>query len=127
MVQAVFYVMNLVGNIEIGVNYRNQNGKLKTKSKIYEGPVYKRSTAGGWSSPQYTYHGFPTPAGWDPVGFIGVGTGLLTREDKRITISINDLASEVQWWIRTEAGYNDYLLKVISFEGENLGVKPDLR
>lgn len=127
VVQAVFYVVGLIGDIRIGVNYRNQNGKLKTKSKLYRGPRYVRSSSGGWSDPQYVYHGFATPAGWDPTSNITTTPGVLERIDKRIPLSINDLASEVQWWIETEKGYNDYLLRAISFEGERLGVKPDLR
>jgi hypothetical protein len=42
-------------------------------------------------------------------------------------LNINDLASELQPYIRTPKGYNDYLWHSVSFEGENLGVKPDLR
>jgi len=127
VVQAMFYVMNLMGNITIGVNYRNQNGKIKTKQKTYIGPAYVLSTSGGWSDPQYTYAYFAAPPGWDDPAQLDVSASATEREDVRIPLSINDLASEVQWFIETDSGYNDYKLRAVSFEGENLGVKPDLR
>lgn len=127
LVQAVFYVRNFIGNIEVGVNYRNLNGVMKTKSKIFEGPVYVRSWAGSWDDPQFNYNSFPMPAGWDAQVELSETNSAVERITKRIPLNINDLASAVQWWYRTAAGYNDYQLRVVSFEGENLGVKPDLR
>ena len=127
MVQAMFYLVGLIGNIRIGVNYRDQNGDIQTAFEDVVGPAYVLSSAGGWSDPQYVYAGFDTPAGWSPVALIDDSVSALVREDKRVPVPINDLASEVQWWIETEADYCDYLLRVVSYEGENLGVKPDLR
>jgi len=57
----------------------------------------------------------------------GTEEGSLVREDKRVIVPINDLASEAQWFVETPDDYCDWLLKSISYEGENLGVKPDLR
>lgn len=127
LVQAVFYVIGLIGSITIGVNYRNQFGKIKTKQKIFQGPVYIRSSSGGWSDPQYTWSGFAAPATWSATVQIDPAVVAFQRLDKRIPLSINDLASEVQWWVQTPDDYCDYLLRLISFEGENLGIKPDLR
>ena len=129
LVQAVFYVVGLVGSITIGVNYRNQNGKIKTKQKTYSGPAYVTSSSGGWSDPHYTYGAMPMLAGgWSAIAPIDEANSAVVKVDKRIPLSINDLASEVQWWISTpEDSYSAYKLRVVSFEGENLGVKPDLR
>lgn len=127
VVQAVFYIMNLIGPITVGVTYRNRFGKLKSKTKTYQGPTYVRSSSGGWSDPQYTYGQMDMPAGWDEVSQIDESGSVLEREDKRIPIKINDLASELQWFYSTPADYCDYLLRAINYEGENLGVKPDLR
>jgi hypothetical protein len=127
VVQAMFYIVGLIGNIRIGVNYRDQDGEMQTEFVDIEGPEYVLSSSGNWSDPQYTYAGFAAPAGWSPVAQIDDSASVLVREDIREPVPINNLASEVQWWIQTEAGYNDYLLRVVSYEGENLGVKPDLR
>jgi len=47
LVQAVFYLLDVIGDITVGVTYKNQNGKLKTKRKIFHGPAYVQSVAGG--------------------------------------------------------------------------------
>lgn len=127
VVQAMFYLMDMIGDIEIGVNYIDHNGKLKTKSKIYHAPAYILSSSGGWSDPQYVYGHMDTPAGWDAIAQIDEAAATLERETKRVPLSINDLASELQWWVRTASGYNSFTLRSVSYEGENLGVKPDLR
>lgn len=127
LVQAMFYVRNIIGDITLGVNYRNQNGKIKTKTKTYHGPAYVQSWSGGWDDPQYTYTDFAAPAGWDAAPMIDETNSALTRVTKRIPLSINDLASEAQWFLRTPNAYCDYQLRSVSYEGENLGVKPDLR
>lgn len=126
VVQAMFYLVGLIGNVRVGVNYRDQNGEIQTVHEDVIGPAYVLSSSGNWSDPQYTYAGF---AGlpWTLPGQIDQQASALVREDKRVPVPINDLASEVQWWVETESGYNDYLLRVVSYEGENLGVKPDLR
>jgi hypothetical protein len=36
-VQVMFYIIGLVGDITVGVTYRNKNGKLKTKTKTHHG------------------------------------------------------------------------------------------
>lgn len=126
VVQAMFYLVGLIGNVRIGVNYRDQNGEIQTVHEDVIGPAYVLSSSGGWSDPQYTYAGFDGLP-WTLPGQIDQQASTLVREDKRVPVPINDLASEVQWWVETESGYNDYLLRVVSYEGENLGVKPDLR
>lgn len=127
VVQAVFYITKFIGQITVGVNYRNQNGKIKTKTKTIQGATYTRSYSGSWDDPQYVYNEAPMPAGWDAVVEMSQSTAALERVDKRVRLPINDLASELQWFYSTPDDYCDYLIRAISFEGENLGVKPDIR
>lgn len=127
VVQAVFYMLDLIGDIYVGVNYTDQNGKPKNKEKLYVGPAYTRSTSGGWSDPQYVYNSEPTPATYAQSVEISVSNSAIEGEDVRIPLNINNLASEVQPYIRTPRGYNNYEWHSVVFEGENLGVKPDLR
>lgn len=127
VVQAMFDVRRIIGTVTVGVTYRDTNGKLKTKEKTFEGPAYVRSSSGGWSDPQYLYNGAPTPATWKHSTKIDEASSSLNRVDKRIPLPINDLTNEMQWFLRTPNGFNDYLLRTVSFEGENLGIDPDLR
>lgn len=127
LVQAVFYIRNLVGPIVVGVKYRNGSGRIKTKQKLYNGPAYTASSSGGWSDPHYVFSGFPLLPGWDEIAPIEETASAIEKETKRIPVPISDLASEVQWFFYTPKGYSAFQLRVVSYEGENLGVKPDLR
>lgn len=127
LVQAMFYVRELIGDFTVGVNYRNIAGRMKTKQRTYPGPRYVLATSGGWSDPQYVYNSAPTPAGWSAVAYIDESNALAQGETVRIPLPINDLASEVQWWFETPNDYGKFQLRSVSYEGENLGVKADLR
>jgi hypothetical protein len=125
LVQAVFYLLDIIGTVTVGVNYRDQNFELRNEEVTFVGPEYVRSSSGGWSDPEYMYAGLASP-NWTQSTEIDETSSALVRVDKRIKIPISDLASEIQWYLRTPSGYNDYLLRTVSYEGENLGVKPDL-
>lgn len=127
IVQAMFYIVGMFGEMTIGVNYRNEAGKMKYKEKTIQGPAYTLSSSGGWDDPQYNWSEFPQEPGWDAIAEIDEAALQLERLTKRWALQMNVLASEVQWYIRTPLGYNDFMLRVVSYEGENLGVKPDLR
>lgn len=126
-VQAIFYVLQLVGTITVGINYRNQNGKIKTKSKVYVGPQFIPSSSGSWGDPGWVYANQPMVAGWSGFPKISVAASNLTALDVRIPVRTDDIVSEVQWFFSTEKGYNDFKLKAVSFEGINIGVRPDLQ
>lgn len=126
-VQAMFYVLGLVGDMTVGVTYRNQNGKLKTKTKVYHGPIFQPSGAGGWGDTGWAYGGFVSP-GLDSHPEISTEAGTLANAvDVRIPVQIDDLMSEAQWFFTTPVGYSSYKMRAISFEGINLGVSPDLQ
>ena len=126
VVQAVFYLVDFIGEMTIGVNYLNENGRVKTKKKTIKGAKYQVSSAGGWSDPQYVYNGADAPAGWSAVAHIDDATSSLERVTRRFKLPMDVLASELQWWFQTPADYTSYQLKSVTYEGENLGVEPDL-
>lgn len=126
-VQTMFYVMGLIGDITVGVTYRNQNGTLKTKQKIYHGPVFTPSVVGGWGDPQWTYGGFPIIPGWGASPAIDDSQGAVTAKDVRIPVRVDDIMNEAQWFFKTDVGYSSFKLRAVSFEGINLGVRPDLQ
>lgn len=123
-VQTMFYIMGLIGNITVGVTYRNQNGKLKTKTKFYPGPTFVPSGAGGWGDTGWSYSQLPSYA---ESPEIDASTGILSPIDVRIPVRIDDIFNEAQWFFFTGVGYSGYKLRAVSFEGINLGVRPDLQ
>lgn len=126
-VQAKFYVLGLIGDITIGVNYRNQNGKIKTKSKTYHGPSYVPSSGGSWGDTHYVYGGFPFLPRWADGPPVSGDIGVITPLDIAIPVDIDDIINEAQWFYSTPVGYSSYKLKVVSYEGINLGVRPGVQ
>lgn len=126
-VQAKFYVMDLIGDIIVGVTYRNQNGVLKTKTKLHHGPVYIPNSGGGWGDTHYAYANFPLLATWaDGPPILDSSTAVVSK-DVMISIQIDDIINEGQWFYSTPVGYSKYKLKAVSFEGINLGVRPGVQ
>lgn len=126
-VQVMFYFLGLVGDVTVGVKYRNQNGKYKTKTKVYHGPVFTPSAAGGWGDPGWSYAGFPQVPGWGRSPIVNDALGIVTAEDARIPIQVDDIMNEAQWFYITNTGFSTYKLRAISAEGIDLGVRPDLQ
>lgn len=124
-VQVMFYIMELIGEITIGVTYRNQNGKLKTKTKTLTGPAFTPSGAGGWGDPGWSYGHLPGPS-LRGTPKIDDTKGSATAVDLRKAIQIDDNFNEAQWFYSTPVGFNHYKIKAISYEGIALGVRPDL-
>lgn len=122
-VQVMFYVMQLIGKMTIGVTYRNQNGKLKTKTKDISGPTFTPSGAGGWGDMGWSYGSGPSLAS-EPK--IDDSKGSVTAVDVRKAIHISDIMNEAQWFYFTPVGFTNYKIKAVSFEGIALGVRPDL-
>lgn len=127
-VQTMFYVMGLIGDITVGVTYRNQNGKLKTKTKTYRGPAFIPSSAGGWGDTHYAYGGFPLIPSWaDGPPVDDEAGGSPTSKDVRIPVRVDDIMNEAQWFFSTPVSFSNYRIRAISFEGISLGVRPDLQ
>jgi hypothetical protein len=126
-VEAKFYILGLIGDITIGVTYRNQNGKLKTKTKLYHGPSYVPSSGGGWGDTHYAYAGFDLIPTWAAGPPVSGAAGAVTPVDVAIPLQIDDIINEAQWFYSTPVGYSNYKLKVVSYEGINLGVRPGVQ
>lgn len=126
-VQVMFYVLGLIGTINVGVNYRSQSGLLKNKIKSYTGLAYTPSVAGGWGDPGWLYTGSgPAWSSAPAAPLINSANAPSASNDVRIPVQIDDLASEMQWFINTPVGYNSFELRAVAYEGIDLGVKPDL-
>jgi hypothetical protein len=126
-VQAMFYIIGLIGEMTIGVRYRNQNGRLKTKTRKITGPTFQPSVTGGWGDPQWTYAGFDIIPGYGASPLIDDNGTSVTSLDVRKPVRIDEIHNEAQWFYITPPGFNKYKIKAISFEGVDLGVRPDLQ
>lgn len=132
VVQAVFYLVGFIGQIEIGVTYRNENGRMKTKSKRIDGGKYASSNAGGWDDPGYLYSGTAdiesTYSSWDDFPTVNLDADTAIKKDIRIRMPLNVVTNEMKWFVNTDINQpSAFFLRSVSYEGVSIGVKGDLR
>lgn len=127
VVQVVFYLVDVIGEIELGVTYRNENGRMKTKTKLVQQSSYAKSSGGGWSSPGYSFAPTKTEVlRWGEIDKISDAENS-QKETIRVRVPLNVIGNEFQWFINTNLDNSSFILRSVSYEGENLGVKVDLR
>jgi hypothetical protein len=127
VVQVMFYLVDFIGEIEIGVTYRNEVGIMKTKSKMLTRGAYAKSSGGGWSSPPYVFKGGESPyLRWGEFPNIA-DAELAVKDTIREPLVLNVLTSELQWFINTNLDNSSFILRSVSYEGINVGVRGDLR
>lgn len=126
VVQAMFYLLRVIGEINIGVTYRNDSGDVKTVTKTINEGAYTKSSGGGWSSPSYLYSvGESSYEQWGDFPAIA-DADTAVKVTTRVPIPIDDLVSEMQWFISTNLDNSSFILRSVSYEGVNVGVKGDL-
>lgn len=128
VVQVVFYLVDVIGSIQIGVTYRDENGKMKTKSKTITEGEYAKSSGGGWSSPGYLFQvGSSTYNQWSDIPAIA-DADIATKQTIRKAIPLGSaVTNEMQWFINTNLDNSSFILRSVSYEGVSVGVRGDLR
>lgn len=127
VIQVVFYLVDVIGEVQLGVTYRNENGKMKTKAKLVSKGEYAKSSGGGWSSPGYQFQvGKSTYNRWSDVPAIA-DADIATKTTIRVRIPLNVITNELQWFINTNLDNSSFILRSVSYEGVNIGVRGDLR
>lgn len=124
--QAMFYLQDVIGSIEVGVTYRDRNGTLRTKSKTVSRGAYLGSHSGNWSDHSYLFTGHTTYIRWSDSPFIE-DADTSVKETIREPLKLNNvIVSEVQWFVNTNLDNSSFTLRSVSYEGVNLGIKADL-
>lgn len=128
VVQVVFYLVDVIGSIQIGVTYRDENGRMKTKAKTITEGEYAKSSGGGWSSPGYLFQvGKSTYNRWSDIPKIA-DADIATKQTIRKSIPLGSaVTSEMQWFINTNLDNSSFILRSVSYEGVSIGVRGDLR
>lgn len=126
-VQAMFHVIGLIGGITVGINYRNESGRIKTKKRYYPGPTFTPSSASGWGDPGWGYGGNIPGVAYRGTPIVNTKNSAVTSVDVRIPVQVDDNMNEAQWFIETPIGFNAFMLRSVSYEGINLGIRPDLQ
>lgn len=128
MVQAVFFLTDFVGTAELSVRYRDENGNWNEQIDEVENGTYEKTNAGNWASSQYLYnqHLDTTVLTWGDTAML-VGDQLSSKSDLRYRMPLNVVTNEVQASVKTDLSNSALIWRGVSFEGQNLGVLPDIR
>lgn len=127
VIQVVFYLVDVIGEVQLGVTYRNEAGRMKTKTKTISQGQYASSSGGGWSSPPYLFQaGRSDYNRWSEVPTIR-DADVATKTTIRVRVPLNVITNEMQWFINTNLDNSSFILRSVSYEGVNVGVRGDLR
>ena len=130
IVQVVFYLLDFVGTADLTVTWRDyQSGKMKSRTKTVTNGEYKQSSSGGWSSSGYEYnsHISTTVLRWGEADIIN-DTQSAQKSDFRYRIPLNNVVTdELQATIDVGLTNSGLRHRSVSFEGQPLGISPDIR
>lgn len=126
--QAVIYVANFIGTIDIQISYINNKGKLKTKTKTFVNGSVSRNTLGGWGNPRLLWRSAnnrlinwstPMPSSGDS------NNALKTTQRCRIRLP-NPVVNEVKIQVSSNLDNTSFDVVGGNFEGVLIGVIGDI-
>jgi hypothetical protein len=132
LVQAMFYLINVVGDIQVTVTYgvASPSGLVKysSRAKTVNGPDYVTTTDGGWTDYLYQFLPAEVPLlGWGENPVFSTSVGQQPAANYRQAIPVNQVVNESQWSFLSDAdNICSATLRSISYEGVDIGVKADI-
>lgn len=126
--QAVVYVTDFIGTINIDISYVNKKGKLKTKRKTFTNGAHTRNTLGGWGNSRLLYGSFNNRViNWStPMPFSGENSASL-KIKKRCRIRLpNPVVNEVKFKVSSDLSNTSFNVVNAVLEGVNIGVIGDI-
>lgn len=128
VVQTMFYLLGFLGTAELVVKYRDRSGVMRTKSKTVTNGSYTKTASGNWSSPGYLFNQhLNTPVEtWGDVDKI-TDAEVSGKSSMRVAVPINAVTNEMQASVIMNPDNSALTVRTISFQGQNLGVSPDLK
>lgn len=129
IVQVMFYLRQFVGSVDLIVRWRDyQSGKMKTKIKRVTNGEYAKSSKGNWSSPGYLFNqNLPTDViTWDETDDLDDSQSV-QKADLRFRVPISAVTNELQATVAINLDNSAVIARSISFQGQPLGISPDVR
>lgn len=130
IVQVVFYLVGFVGSVDLIVTWRDyQSGKMKSKTKTVTNGTYAKSSVGGWSSSGYEFNqSVPTKVlRWGETDVLTDGQSA-QKQDQRFRVTLNNVVTnELQATIAVNLNNSAVIGRSVSFQGQPLGISPDVR
>lgn len=126
--QAVLYLANFIGSVDIEFFYTDKKGKVKSKKKTFTNGSNARNQTAGWGNPRLTWRpGNSRLIGWSrqlPISGVSSGT---QKIKKRCRVRLpNPVVNEVKFRISSNLENTSFDLVVGNYEGVNIGVIGDI-
>ena len=129
VVQAVVYLQEFVGSVDIIVRWRDQqSGQMKSKTKRVTNGEYQQSSVGNWSSPGNLWNQvLPTKVLRWGDSDVMTGAQAAQKTSIRVRIPMGVITNELQATIAINLDNSAFVGRSTSFEGQPLGISPDVR
>jgi hypothetical protein len=126
--QAVVYVANFVGTVNVEVSYIDKKGRLKSKRKAFTNSSVNQNTSSGWGNPRLLWRSFNNRViNWStPMPFSG-DTSSAGKIVKRLRIRLpNPVVNEAKFKVWSELDNTSFDVVNCAIEAVNIGVIGDI-
>lgn len=126
--QAVVYLAEFVGSVDITITYINKKGNPKTKTKTFTNGSNSRNTQAGWGSPRLLYKSSNNRAlGWSKQMAIAGASAASQKATKRCRIRLpNPVINEYKVSVSSNLENTSFDFVGSNLEGINIGVIGDI-
>lgn len=126
--QAVLYLANFIGTVDIEFFYTDKKGKVKSKKKTFTNGSNSRNIFGGWGNPRLMYRsGNNRALGWSKQMPLAGESAGSQKIKKRCRVRLpNPVVNEVKFRISSNLENTSFDLVVGNYEGVNIGVIGDI-
>lgn len=126
--QAVVYLANFVGTVDIKVTYLNKKGKPKTKVKRFSNGSNRRNTSTGWGNPRLMWRAFNSRMiNWSTQLPITGDSEASQKKSKRCRIRLpNPVINEYKVSVSSNLENTSFDVVGSNLEGVNIGVIGDI-
>lgn len=126
--QAVVYVANWVGTVNVEVSYINAKGREKSKRKTFTNGTFTRNLFGGWGNPRLLYRSSNNRViNWStPIPFSS-DSNASQKIVKRLKIRLpNPVVNEAKFKVWSELDNTSFDVVNCAIEAVNIGVIGDI-
>jgi hypothetical protein len=126
--QAVVYVANFVGSIDIQISYTDKKGRTKTKTKTFTNGNGARNLQGGWGNPRNLWRSFNNRViNWSTPMPSAVDANEALKITQRCRIRLpNPVVNEVKIQVSSNLDNTSFDVVGANFEGVVIGVIGDI-
>lgn len=126
--QAVVYLAQFVGTVDITITYINKKGNPKTKTKRFTNGSNQRNTQAGWGNPRLSWRtGNNRALGWSKQLPIVGDSAASQKKTKRCRIRLpNPVINEYKVSVSSNLENTSFDFVASNLEGINIGVIGDI-